>query len=161
MLAVARPKLWLIAAAVTGDRSTADDVVQEASIVALGKLSEFRRGTSFESWMGQIARNLALNSRRASKRSLLATARLRLLGDHPRPQTPADGRSTGNDRLDGALATLDPVARLCLVLRVVGELPYDTIAQIAGVPEGTAMSHVHRSRARLRTVLSGQEEGTR
>jgi RNA polymerase sigma-70 factor, ECF subfamily len=161
MLVDARPKLWLIAAAVTGDRSIADDVVQEASIVALGKIGEFRRGTSFESWMGQIARNVALNSRRGRKRSVLALTKLRFQPVAIQASAASTGGVFVDDRLEAALNTLDPVARLCLVLRIVAGLPYETISAICDVPEGTAMSHVHRSRARLRTVLSGQEEGTR
>src|SRR5688572_13130478 len=35
------PHCWLIAAAVTGDRVEADDIVQEASLIALDKLADF------------------------------------------------------------------------------------------------------------------------
>ena len=40
-------RCWLIAAAVTGDRVEADDIVQEASLVALRKLADFTVGTNF------------------------------------------------------------------------------------------------------------------
>ncbi len=38
---------WLIAAAVTGDRVEADDLVQEASLVGLQKRSEFTLRNEF------------------------------------------------------------------------------------------------------------------
>src|ERR1043165_6452239 len=44
--------LWCIAAAVVGDRAQADDVLQEAAVVALGKLGQFDPASNFSAWMG-------------------------------------------------------------------------------------------------------------
>jgi RNA polymerase sigma-70 factor (ECF subfamily) len=52
---------------------------------------------------------------------------------------------------------LDEVARACLLLRTVHDMPYKQIAQVLEVPEGTAMSHVHRARQAMRQRL--MEEG--
>lgn len=151
MLGRARSKLWVIAAAVLSDRAEADDVVQEASIVGLAKRSSFQRGSSFEGWMGQITRNVALNvSRLRHRRFVRADAR---------PPAPAAAGSAAaavglSPQMEEALGALEPVARECLLFRVVGGLSYDSISQILGIPEGTAMSHVHRSRQRLRQRLA-------
>src|SRR6185503_14289646 len=56
--------LWYVAAAVLGGRSGADDVVQEAAIVALDKLHQFQPGTNFLAWMSRIVRYTALNHAR-------------------------------------------------------------------------------------------------
>ncbi len=61
-------RLWLIAAAITGDRTEADDIVQDAALVALRKLGDFTAGTSFVAWMSQIVRLTALNHVRKSNR---------------------------------------------------------------------------------------------
>ena len=53
--------LWCIAAAVTADRTAADDILQEAAVVALGKLEQFDPATNFTAWMGRIVRFIALN----------------------------------------------------------------------------------------------------
>src|SRR5262249_54943115 len=63
-LQASRRTLWCIAAAVLGGRSHADDVLQEAAVVALSKLDQFNPATSFTAWMGQIVRFVALNESR-------------------------------------------------------------------------------------------------
>ena len=53
-----------------------------------------------------------------------------------------------------ALSSLDETARACLLLRTLLDLPYRDISLALGIPEGTAMSHVHRARGILRRKLS-------
>src|SRR5688572_23487851 len=60
--------LWLIAAAVLGRRSDADDVLQEAAVIGLRKLSDFDPATNFAAWMGGIVRNVARNQARKNIR---------------------------------------------------------------------------------------------
>ncbi len=59
-----------------------------------------------------------------------------------------------DDRLLGALKTLGETPRACLLLRTVEEMSYREISEILGIPEGTAMSHVHRTRQALRERLA-------
>lgn len=149
LLERARGKLWVIAAAVLSDRTEADDVVQEATIIGLAKRSGFCRGSSFEGWMGQITRHVALNAARKRHRRFVRVEGLQMAAG-----AEFGGRVGGlSPGLSEALGELDPVARECLVFRVVGGLSYQAISQILGIPEGTAMSHVHRSRQRLRGRL--------
>src|SRR6478736_4415357 len=61
-------RMWLIAAAVTGDRAEADDIVQQASMIGLQKRADFAAGTNFAAWMSQIVRLTALNYRKKSGR---------------------------------------------------------------------------------------------
>ncbi len=56
--------LWYVAAAIVGDRARAEDVLQEAAMIALGKLDTFEAGTSVQAWLAQIVRYVALNHRR-------------------------------------------------------------------------------------------------
>ena len=60
-----------------------------------------------------------------------------------------------------ALAALAETARAALLLRTVLELDYATIARLLDIPEGTAMSHVHRSREALRRALLAAREAER
>jgi len=163
LLAASRARLWLVAAAVTGDRTEADDVLQDAAMIGLAKFSEFTPGSSFDAWMGQITRNVALNALRKRKRAAAA-----LNGQVHSPELRVvsrakmdDGEEAGSlgqvSDLASAVAGLDDVARTCLLLRVVGGLPYQAIAAIVQIPESTAMSHVYRSRGHLRNWLVNVE----
>lgn len=148
-----RPRLALIAGAVCCNPAEADDIVQEATVVALGKLEDFRRGTSIDAWMSRIVRNLALNSSRRQRRR---SGVLRSLARRSDPAADARSPSLPDSSLSQAMGELEETARVCLVLRVVGGLSYAEIARSIEIPEGTAMSHVSRARRRLRDLL-GQD----
>lgn len=167
LLGAARPRMYLVALAIVADRTEAEDVLQDATITGLNKYraGEFAAGTNFDAWMGQITRYTALNARRSRRTAPapLGDASERLGGQPPR----AGARETGHEydaddarALREALDTLPETARLCLLLRIVGGLPYSTIAGIAQVPEGTAMSHVHRAQRALRTTLESRARPT-
>jgi len=168
--------LWLIAVGIVGDSSLAEDVVQEASIVALEKLDTFERGTNFTAWMGQMVRFIALNMRRRNRRhptlaledadgndrsdALAQTPEFRtgpvLRAAHV-ARMPAD-QSALDDRVIAALNDVSEIARACLFLRTLESMEYSQIARVLDIPEGTAMSHVHRARRYLRERLSPLNE---
>ena len=163
--------LWSIAVSVTGDRTAAEDLVQEAAAVALTKLGEFDPATSFVAWVGQIVRFLALNEQRKRQRQREAHVDPDLIQSvAPRPlarktgtgPVTSDGslkaqQAAFDDSMAEAIAALEEPQRACLLLRVVNGLSYKDIAQALSMPEGTAMSHVHRARRILRERLSEPE----
>lgn len=151
-----RRRLWTIAAAILGSPHDADDVVQEASVIAMEKLDQFRRGTSFVAWMGQIVRYVALNQRRKRGRD----RSVRLDPDGLAPARPGHDPAPDpefNSAVLEAMQDLDETARTCLLLRIVCDMSYREIATSLDIPEGTAMSHVHRSRKALRERLASWE----
>jgi RNA polymerase sigma-70 factor (ECF subfamily) len=151
------PALWCIAAAVLGERTHAEDVLQEAAMIGLGKLAAFVPHTSFAAWMGQIVRFTALNHRRKLQRR----ARSETVSAAPGvgvAAPPVQGEAGFDARTQAALAQLGETARMCLLLKTVLELDYAEIAETLGIPQGTAMSHVHRGRAQMRALL-GDADG--
>ena len=60
--------LWCVAAAILGRPGLAEDVLQEAAVIALRKLDQFDPDTSFPAWMTQIVRYVALNHARSRSR---------------------------------------------------------------------------------------------
>lgn len=159
-------KLWCVAAAVMGDRARAADVVQEAAVIALGKLSDFDASSSFGAWMSQIVRFVALNEGRKKRRdvpaltdpSIMDGTNGRSLIDRPASVDP-QGKVAGfqgefDDDVCAALKGLDETPRACLLMKTVLDLPYVEIAEMLGMPEGTAMSHVHRARKAMRDELA-------
>jgi RNA polymerase sigma-70 factor, ECF subfamily len=168
--------LWCIAAAVTADRTAADDILQEAAVVALGKLEQFDPATNFTAWMGKIVRFIALNHGRRRQRTATTsvdphsievlplssriqnqpTDRMPDLTEHGQLET---GTEAFDDRVLGALRTLEETARACLLLRTLQDMPYRDIALALDIAEGTAMSHVHRARMAMRERLAAGETG--
>jgi RNA polymerase sigma-70 factor (ECF subfamily) len=164
----AYPRLTLVAAAVTGERESAEDIVQEAAMIALEKFEQFSPGSNFSAWMAEIVRRCALNYRRKTKQRRTYAADPAALGQinsgsatagEPWPIAHDSGQvvpeqASFDDQLAGALAQLGDEARACLLLRIVDKLSYAEISDLLGIPEGTAMSHVHRSKAALRKHLT-------
>jgi RNA polymerase sigma-70 factor (ECF subfamily) len=165
-----RPVLLTLAAAILGRRADAEDALQDACAVALGKLRSFEVGTNFGAWMGQIVRFVALNAlRRRQGRESLPLEHIDEVWHSaaavPAPNVPADARTLGelsreqdhfDDDVVAALGELSPMARACLLLRAVQDLEYSELSRLLGIPEGTAMSHVHRARHALRTALAAR-----
>lgn len=159
-----RSALWCVAAGLLGDRTSADDVVQDAAMIAYQRRDQFTPGTSFLAWAGRIVRNVALNARRRRKERCtsmgdgLEIASVQSNGSaHSAAHAALTERGellpeqkAFDDRVLAALMQLSSQARACLLLRTVLELSYAEIAAVLDIPPGTAMSHVHRSRTLLR-----------
>lgn len=179
--------LWGLAVALLGDRALAEDVLQDAAVIGLGKLADFTPGTSFIAWMGQIVRYVALNQRRRRARRRTSAADPAMLdetrdgaaearagggpgagrgapsavGAVTSRGTVAEGQAAFDDAVVAALDALPETARACLLLRTVSELPYREIGRLLDIPEGTAMSHVHRARVSMRKMLGEAPEGSK
>jgi RNA polymerase sigma-70 factor (ECF subfamily) len=165
-------RLTLVAAGVTGERESAEDIVQEAAIIAFGKVDQFTPGTNFSAWLAEIVRRCALNHRRKTQQRRTFPTDPAALGqlNHRAASEASPIAASGevladqqsfDDELARALQTLGEEARCCLLLRVVEKLTYAEISALLKIPEGTAMSHVHRSKAALRRQLSREESRVR
>ena len=160
---------WLTAAGIVGDPTLAEDIVQEAALIALGKIEQFRPGTSMTAWVGAIVRNVALNhsrkerTRRAQRIDPDEWDRLDPKhrdwdGAVRAERTPARAAMRIlDDRLLAALSEVGETARACLLLRTLESMEYSRISELLAIPQGTAMSHVHRTRKWLRERLGGPE----
>jgi len=177
-LNAAAPKLWAIAMAMSRNHHVAQDLVQEAGMIAWKKRDTFIPETSFNAWTGQIVRNLALrHGRDSTRRATLALAAEPAAAPSASEPAPADYFSsvadTGatspaalgdrlaiDDRLADALTQLSEVARSCFLLRSVENHSYKEISELLDIPVNTAMSHVHRSRHRVLLAMSHVKEGS-
>ncbi|MEO0965326.1 MAG: RNA polymerase sigma factor [Planctomycetota bacterium] len=168
LVRTANRSLWLTAYGLLGDRHLADDAVQEAVMIAWAKREQFEPGSSFVAWTAQIVRHVASNMRRRRHRQAHDAADLS--DSVPARPTPPDPRlhrprevpnadeAGFDDAVLAALATLEPIARACLLLRTVREHTYDEIARLLDIPANTAMSHVHRARQRMRRQLTDHQD---
>jgi len=151
---------WLIAVSIVREPYLAEDVVQEAALIALGKLADFTPGTNLNAWVGRMVRYVALNH--ARKEQKRRSPSLESVGENEGATgvgvgetPPALSTRVGIDaRIEQELFLVGETARACLLLRTVEGLSYADIAELLEIPAGTAMSHVHRTRLLLRERLS-------
>lgn len=163
--------LWLVAMGITHDPAMAEDVVQDAAVIALGKLEHFDANSNFAAWMSQMVRFVGYNTaRREHKRKASSVDPVDLDRgvDHSPvagvPWSIASADQLGKDQewfddsLVAALSSVAPAARACLLLRTLGGLEYAEISRLLDIPEGTAMSHVHRTRKQLRERIGAERQ---
>src|ERR1700691_5701038 len=136
------PKLRIQALALTRNRSSADDLVQDAVCNALSAQESFIPGTNFAAWMHRILRNRFISNLRKRRdttdiedvpASALATA-------------PQHEDRLALKELAGAMTRLPHDQREALVMVVVHGMSYEALAEATGCAVGTAKSRVFRAR---------------
>jgi len=145
------PRLRRYARALTGDRSAADDLVQDTLERALSRFHLWRQGSDLRAWLFTIMHNIFVNQARARARHQHET-----LDDpgadglHARDPNWAELRD-----IDDALARLPGEQRAVLLLVGLEQFTYEEAARVLDIPLGTVMSRLSRGRERLRAMLDG------
>ena len=142
---------------ITGNRTDAEDVVQEASLRAFRAIGSFADGSS-RAWVLTIVRNTAYSWMRKNRPSVViivedleAVEAAQADADAPDDRTPETALIAKADAacLEAAIADLPTAYRETLILRDVQGLAYREISQVTGVPIGTVMSRLARGRNRV------------
>ena len=145
------PRLRRYARALVGDRSTADDLVQDTLERAWAKLHLYRRGTDLRAWLFTVMHNVHVNRVRAWRSTDTLDDEMPELA-----QRPPQGDALLVRDLDRAIARLPAEQRAVLLLVTLEEMSYDEVARTLGIPIGTVMSRLSRAREKLRAMLLGQ-----
>lgn len=139
------------------DWEVAEDVAQDAFLLAFRKLDRLDEHAAFKSWLYRIAINRAHDElRRKSRwgRRLDRNVREETLAELPAPGAESGVESRLLRRaLVRALAELPKSQRTAVVLKDVVGMKYVEIAELLGCPIGTAQIRVHRGRRQLRRRL--------
>ncbi|MCE2793533.1 MAG: sigma-70 family RNA polymerase sigma factor [Planctomycetota bacterium] len=147
-----------------GNQAEAEDVAQEAFVLAFLKLATFRGQSQFYTWLFRIARNLSVSRFRKARKTASLDAvesggSQLLLSDEPAPDRQLLVEEAGT-RVREALARLSEEHRAILILRELDELDYDAIAAALELPVGTVRSRLHRARLQLKAELEALETVT-
>jgi RNA polymerase sigma-70 factor (sigma-E family) len=124
----------------TGDRSLAEDLVQDAFVKLAGRLAHLRDPEAFDAYLRRTVVNLA-NSHWRRKR--LERAYLERQRGRARP-VPTEPDLGSRDALWRALQKLSERQRAAIVLRYYEDLSEQQVADILGCRQGTVKSLVSR-----------------
>lgn len=150
------PRLRRYARALVGDRSSADDLVQDTLERAWARLHLWQRGTDLRAWLFTVMHNVHANRARAF--------RAHSEFDEDAPETgfePAENGLLELRDLERALAALPVEQREVLLLVALEDLSYAETASTLGIPSGTVMSRLSRARERLRVLMYGPQSAVR
>jgi RNA polymerase sigma-70 factor (ECF subfamily) len=136
----------------TGDAALAEDLAQEAFVKVFRNLAAFDVTRRLSSWILRIAHNTGIDALRKHTPRMVPVG----VDDGSGPldlATPDTGdpleRQALADALETAMTRLRPEHRAAMALRYDEGLSFADVAQILGVAEATARSHVHRARKEL------------
>jgi len=145
------PRLRRYARALTGDRSFADDLVQDTLERAWGRIYLWRPGSDLRAWLFTIMHNLHVNQARTRRSEDSIDLRNEPMEFAARPSQ--EERLEIRD-LTMALRRLPDEQREVLLLVGLEEMSYQEAAKVLAVPLGTVMSRLSRGRERLRALMS-------
>jgi RNA polymerase sigma-70 factor (ECF subfamily) len=147
--------LFAVAHRILRDSGLAEDALQNARVLAWRRLPHLRDADRFEAWVHRILVHACYDE---SQRTRSWTATVRVL--------PVDGPSTPDgsdavadrDELERAYRLLSVEQRAVFVLHHYLGLPLVEVAELLGIPAGTARSRLHYAIAGLRDALSAEPE---
>ncbi len=160
-------RLYSAALRMTRNPSDAEDLVQEAILLAFRHFHQFQSGTNIRAWLFRILTNTFINSYRKKSREpervdlpevedfyfLSQAARNNELGADPESQILS--KFAYNDIM-AAIDRLPEEFRLVVVMNAVEGFAYQEIADILNIPIGTVRSRLYRGRKVLQKHLYEQ-----
>jgi RNA polymerase sigma-70 factor (ECF subfamily) len=135
-------------------RLDAEEAAQDALVSISTKLDSFAGTGSFQGWVAVIASNSARSTYRSLKRRSAEVA-VEVLPEGYDPRTTSVIAGSRVDLME-ALDELEharPQLVEAFVLRDLGTLPYEEIAELLGVPLGTVKARIHAARGFMRERL--------
>ena len=150
----------------TREAADAEDLLQEAALLAYRHYRTFEEGTNFRAWFLRILTNAFYARRRREGRhpltveltdapELFLFARTAGAGLHEKSEDPARAvlGALGGEQVRRAIAALPTEYRVVCALYLLEDLKYSEIARLLDVPVGTVRSRLHRGRRMLQKAL--------
>jgi RNA polymerase sigma-70 factor (ECF subfamily) len=155
-------KVFNMAYRLSGNRTDAEDLTQEAFTRAWQSFDDYQGDRPFENWIFRIVTRLFLDLLRNRRRRIKTTS-FELLGvgydgeslefeppdNSSNPDTLVE-TNTLSEQLHNAILSLSSEQRLLITLADIEGVPYKDIADMLGKPVGTIRSRLHRTRKLIR-----------
>ena len=152
----AADRLFAIARLILRDVHAAEDAVQEALVRIWRDLPRLRDPDRFDAWVHRILVNACVDQGRHRRRW---SAEIQLVRSEPTADD-AIGSMADRDQLERGFRRLNPQQRAAVVLHYYLGLSVPEIAEILGVPSGTAKSRLHYATAAMRAALEADARAT-
>lgn len=154
-----KDRLVTLAAALTGDRYAAEDVVHDVFRQLINDGAQLREKTNLHAYLSVCTRNRAIDlGRRRRTRNLAAAsvARSQLKVVDPLERATEAEETVA---LLQAVNELPPEQREVLSLHVWGGFPFEEIGRLQGISKGAAYARYRKALETLRTKLRSDSDG--
>jgi len=141
-----------LATVMLGDRTAAEDAVQEAALKAWRKYGQLKGGAeSFRAWFLSIVANECRMARRGRWWQVVRMPEL------PTPLDSPEELAAASD-LRAAISKLGPADQAALFCHFYLDMPMDQVARVLRVSPAAARSRVYRAAQKLRPDLDPSED---
>ncbi|MBL8978392.1 MAG: sigma-70 family RNA polymerase sigma factor [Gemmatimonadetes bacterium] len=150
----------------TRNATDAEDLVQEAALLACRGFGTFQPGTNFKAWFFRILTNCFYSTYRKKKRGgtqlelddtpeLYLYCQTAAIGLHGQTEDPARllMERLDAEQIGAAVDALPEEYRVVATLYFLQDFSYQEIAEVLDVPVGTVRSRLHRGRRMLQKAL--------
>ena len=144
-------RVFALCARMSGSRTMAEELTQDAFVRAWERLASFRGESAFGTWLYRIAASEVIDQARARARRLRHEEAVEDVEVHA---SPAPDPAHAPMDVERALAALPEGARRVLVLHDVAGFTHEEIGRMTGSAEGTCKAQLHRARKLLKEALS-------
>ena len=150
-------RLYAIAYRVLRDVDRAEDAVQDALVIAWRDLRGLRDPDRFDAWSHRLLVRICIDQASRERRR---AANLRMLPIDG-PAAPDDTLTMADrDQLERGFRRLSPEQRAILVLHHYEGYAPSEIAELLGIPPGTARSRLHHAHRAMRAALDADARAT-
>ncbi|MBQ9198099.1 MAG: sigma-70 family RNA polymerase sigma factor [Clostridia bacterium] len=154
--------IYLLCLRMMGNEMDAQDCAQETLLSAYRAFEGFRGEADVKTWLYRIAYNTCLDALRKRKEHLsldsLQEAGADFAADRSsQPEQAADRRELRR-QIRQALAALPEDQRAVMILRDFQDTPYEEIARILEISEGTVKSRLSRAREKVKNYIKSAEQ---
>ena len=135
-----------------GERSIAEDILQDAIERIIRYRRRFDASKPFRGWLWSIAKNRSLDHLRRRGREVSQDDANVAQTDYADPETVSADRETFS-RLTKAIQALPDEQREVFLMREEAGMTFAEIAKSAGAPLGTVLSRMHYALSKLREAI--------
>ena len=146
-------RLYTIAFRILREPDQADDAVQQTLVTIWREIPKLRDPERFEAWSYRLVVRFSVAEGRRQRGQ---QARIKALALDSRTFDDTVGVAA-RDEIERAFRRLSPDHRAVLVLHHYVGLPVDEVADMLGIPFGTAASRLHYAARAMRAALKNDE----
>ncbi len=140
---------------IVGNHEDAADITQQSFIKAITELKNFKRRSSFRTWLCRIAINLSRNHVKSSSRKMMVPLTERVCDEGENSSDLMIKRE--RDRMvRQAISGLPERQRLTLILRTYHKMAHREIAEVLDITENNSRANYFHALKNLKSELSGK-----
>lgn len=147
-----RAQLYALSLRLVKNPARAEEIVQEALLVAYQRLPNYQGSARFGTWIYSITRNLCLNAVRKRSEMLTEDGVLEV-GSTELDMLSTLQREEREALINAATKNLEPIEQEAIYLRYVEGMPQQQITEILDLPGSGARGLLQRCRRKLRREL--------